>query len=163
MYHFMHMLIPKPLAQTRQILHDKALKYFTEGGCFVFTDTWKDSIDSGLILNVAIAEQCYQQKDLTMLESTIEKLKPLLKTAKESPDVLRSLVYLPMKANSEIGKAGKHEMIIANWDSRVALRHPVFIGYYIMQQYAKLREYKEDVKIAKKEVDKIIVSLECVE
>ena len=120
-------------------IYNKAIAYFQK--CtLVYSDDWSDH-GLGKMVHMAIHYHTAGQWD--DLADKLAELEPLLMEATDSPDILKSLPYIRVDPNSPLAAAGEHERHLAIWDQAAIHRHPVYIGFHLLEVVAKRKGESE--------------------
>ena len=149
-----------PLNPKESDLNNKAIKYYQEGLEMIYPNGWSDK---GLGGQVLLGLHYYVTKQWTDLEDTLTKLEPLLMEAKESADILKSLLYVTVDPGEPMAKEGNHKSPSPIWDLHAVHRHPVFVGFRLLELMAEQQENTDDecqYRKCKEEVDQLLQSWE---
>ena len=141
-------------------IYKSAIKYYNKGSGMYYKNGWNDK---GLMLAVHLSFHYYVFQQWAELQDTLTKLEPLLKEAKDCEDTLKSLPYVRVGPDTPMAKAGRHNRHVAIWARSTFHRHPVFIGFHLLELMAEkegnTKEAKEYRKY-KEQVDQDVASWE---
>ena len=159
-FHVIYCLLIKykvaPQDPAESDINNTAVKYYTKGLEMTYPNGWSDKGLGGLVL---LSKHYYITEQWTEMRKTLTDLEPLLMEAKESTDILKSLPYVNVDHKSSLATEGEHQGVSAIWDTTAVHRHPVFIGFYLLEMLARQQGNAEnEVKYRNKknEVDKIL-------
>ena len=138
-------------------IYHKAIQYFKKCS-LCYPNGWHDK---GLEVKVLLGMHYCITKQWDDLEGILSGLEPLLMEAKESTDILKSVIYVRVDEESALAEAGQHQRRHCIWDETTIHRHPVFLGFYFLEIIAHERGNLPEEKryrMYKEEVDNVLVS-----
>ena len=153
-FHIIYYVLTKykvtPKDPNQSAFYMSAIEYYKKAAEMYDKKDW-----TGIMEAAHLSVHYYAFKQWADLKVTLSSMEPWLMKAMGCDDTLKSLPYVRVDPDSPMANAGHHKGDAALFARKTFHRHPVFIGFHLLELIAekdgkieeklKYREYKDNV------------------